>query len=260
MTDIEDLPATVDAFHRGRFHLVQPRRRGHRAGVDAMILAAAVPDGFEGRLADLGAGAGAAGLAVAARCEKARIVLFERDPVMLDHAHRTRAHAANAWLAERVDIRAADVALRGRERTAAGLEENGFDFAVMNPPFNAADDRVTPDTLRASAHVMRHGLFEDWLRTAAALVRPRGGLALIARPVSLTEIVDALKGRFGGAEIVPVHPREGEAAIRVVVRAWRGSRAGLRLMPPLVLHTGAGNAFTARADAISNGQATLLGD
>ncbi|RWH47878.1 MAG: methyltransferase, partial [Mesorhizobium sp.] len=38
-----DTPAhTVDAFHRGRFWLVQPRQ-GHRAGMDAMMLAAAVP-------------------------------------------------------------------------------------------------------------------------------------------------------------------------------------------------------------------------
>ncbi|TIT88992.1 MAG: methyltransferase, partial [Mesorhizobium sp.] len=55
-----DTPAhTVDAFHRGRFWLVQPRS-GHRAGMDAMMLAAAVPSSFAGRLADFGAGAGAA--------------------------------------------------------------------------------------------------------------------------------------------------------------------------------------------------------
>ena len=51
---------TVDIFHRGRFVLVQPKGAGHRSGVDAMILAASVPSGFSGLLADLGAGAGAA--------------------------------------------------------------------------------------------------------------------------------------------------------------------------------------------------------
>ena len=30
---------TIDAFHRGRFHLVQPKGGGHRSGVDAMLLA-----------------------------------------------------------------------------------------------------------------------------------------------------------------------------------------------------------------------------
>ena len=43
-------------------------------------------------------------------------------------------------------------------------------------------------------------------------------------------------GRFGNAEIVPVHPRADAAAIRVIVRAVRASRAAMRICPPLVLH------------------------
>ena len=71
LTDVE---TTLDAFHRGDFHVVQPSR-GHRSGMDAMMLAAAVPSSFAGRLADLGAGAGAAGLAVASRCTGWTVVL-----------------------------------------------------------------------------------------------------------------------------------------------------------------------------------------
>src|SRR5690606_91638 len=77
---------TLDAFHRGAFWLVQPARRGHRAGVDAMMLAAAVPGSFAGKLADLGSGAGAAGLAVAARCPCSTVTLIDRSPEMLDYA------------------------------------------------------------------------------------------------------------------------------------------------------------------------------
>ena len=39
------------------------------------MLAAAVPSSFAGRLADFGAGAGAAGLAVLSRCPDAEVVL-----------------------------------------------------------------------------------------------------------------------------------------------------------------------------------------
>ena len=74
---------TVDAFHRGRFFLVQPASGGHRAGMDAMMLAAAVPSTFTGRLVDFGAGAGAAGLAVLSRCSDAEAVLVERSPEMI---------------------------------------------------------------------------------------------------------------------------------------------------------------------------------
>lgn len=251
---------TLDAFHRGAFWLVQPARGAHRAGMDAMMLAAAVPGGFDGRLADLGAGAGAAGLAVAARCPAATVSLVERSPEMAGYARKTLAHPGNAQLATRVELIEADVTLRGAARRAAGLGDGAFGFAIMNPPFNDRRDRPSEGALRRDAHVMETGLFEDWLRAAAAIVRPGGGLALIARPASLADILAALAGRFGGARVVPVLPRIDRAAIRIVVRAARGSRAGLAIEPPLVLHEGPSHAFTARADAINNGRASLFGD
>jgi len=253
-------PHTVDAFHRGRFWLVQPERAGHRAGMDAMMLAAAVPTAFTGRLADFGAGAGAAGLAVISRCEGATALLVERAPEMAAFAEATLAHPANRHLAGRAAVLRADVTLTGKARAAAGLADNEFDFAIMNPPFNAAVDRATPDALKRQAHVMEDGLFESWVRTAAATVKPRGGLAVIARPASLRPLLDALAGRFGNAEILAVHPRPDRPAIRIVVRAVRGARGGLVLHPPLMLHVGPGHRFSERADAINNGLAPLFAD
>ncbi|MGQ2903429.1 MAG: tRNA1(Val) (adenine(37)-N6)-methyltransferase [Neoaquamicrobium sediminum] len=251
--------STLDAFHRGAFHLIQPRR-GHRAGMDAMMLAASVPGSFAGRLADLGSGAGAAGLAVATRCPDATVALVERDQEMADYARRSISHEANAGLRDRASVIEADVTLTGKARMTAGLADRAFDFALMNPPFNAAADRPSPDALRRSAHVMEDGLFERWLRTAAAIVRPRGGLSIIARPGSLPEILAAMQGRFGAAQILPIHPRTHEPAIRILVRALRGSRAGLTLMPALAIHEPTGRRFSQQADAINNGRATLFGD
>ena len=250
---------TVDAFHRGDFWVAQPAR-GHRSGMDAMMLAAAVPGDFAGRLADLGAGAGAAGLAVASRCPKAHVALVENEPAMVAFARRSIALPQNARLAGRAGIVEADVTLTGKARTAAGLAEDAFDFAIMNPPFNAGHDRPTPDALKRRAHVMEAGTLEAWVRTAAAIVKPRGGLAAIVRPVSLPALLDALAGRFGAARIVPVHPRAAAPAIRVIVRATRGSRKALSLEPPLVLHEATGHGHAARADAVCNGRASLFGD
>jgi tRNA1(Val) A37 N6-methylase TrmN6 len=251
---------TIDAFHRGNFWLVQPDGKGHRAGMDAMMLAAAVSSSFSGRLADFGAGAGAAGLAVASRCPQSKVVLVERSPEMADFAERSLAYSGNAHLADRVSVLVADVTLSGRERVAAGLTDSSFDYAIMNPPFNAHHDRKTPDALRRQAHVMEDGLFGQWIRSAAAVVRPRGGLAVIARPQSLQPILDALAGRFGSAEIVPVHARADTPAIRIIIRAVRASRAGLTLCPPLVLHDAGNDLFSPRADAINNGRASLFAD
>ena len=252
--------ASIDAFHRGRFFLAQPLHGGHRAGMDAMMLAAAVPSGFDGLVADLGSGAGGAGLAVLARCPRARALLVEREPAMADFARRTLELAANAGIAARASLLVADVSLAGRARAAAGLGDRSVDFAIMNPPFNAARDRQTPDPLRKAAHVMEAGLFERWIRTAAAILKPSGSMALIARPQSLAEILAAMPGRFGAVSIRPIHPRPDAAAIRVVVRGVRGSRKTLTLAAPLFMHDADGDRFSAEADAVGNGCAALFGD
>jgi tRNA1(Val) A37 N6-methylase TrmN6 len=251
---------TIDAFHRGRFHVVQPAKGAHRAGMDALVLAAAVPSDFSGVAMDFGAGAGAASLTVLSRCPAARAVLVEKSPEMAGFAAQTLALAENAQIAYRATLICADVTLTGKARHTAGLADRSADFVMMNPPFNDNRDRATPNDLRRQAHVADGALFESWLRSAAAVLKPRGGLALIARPASLDEILAAAKGRFGGIEVLPIHPTIDRSAIRIVVRAVRGSRAGLSILPPLILHEGAGNRPTARADAVINGQALLFAD
>ncbi|MEQ8481691.1 MAG: methyltransferase [Hoeflea sp.] len=247
----------MDAFHRGGFHLLQPEAEGHRAGLDAMLLAAAVPAGATGSLADLGAGAGAAGLAVASRLEGMQIVLVERAPRMAQCARMTINHPLNARLAPRVRVIEADVNLRGEARCAAGLADRAFDHVIMNPPFNSARDRTTPDDLKAQAHAMdTPDLFEQWLRTANAILKPGGQVSLIARPQSLADVLEGLKRRFGGIEITPVCPRVGDDAIRILVTAVKGSRARLLLCDRIVIHKGAGRDFSRLANDLANG----LGD
>ncbi|TRL39305.1 tRNA1(Val) (adenine(37)-N6)-methyltransferase [Rhizobium straminoryzae] len=245
---------TLDAFHRGRFHLLQPKNGGHRAGMDAMMLAALVADERPVRVADLGAGAGAAGLGVAARLPRAEVTLVERSPLMADYARRTLQLAENAFLADRVQVVEADVTLKGRARVAAGLPDDHFHHVIMNPPFNDGRDRRTPDALKAEAHAMTEALFEGWLRTAGAIMVPGGQLSLIARPESVGEILAACGRRFGGLELTAIHPRPGEDAIRLLVTAIKGSRARLKWRAPLVMHAQEGHAFTDFVDDLNNGR------
>jgi len=251
---------TIDAFHRGRFYLVQPAKGAHRAGMDALVLAASVPPGFAGLAADFGAGAGAAGLAVLSRCPDARVLLVERSPEMAPYAGLSLAHPGNAQLASRGKLLVADVALAGHARQAEGLADRSADFVLMNPPFNDRRDRATPAALKREAHVGEGDVFEAWLRSAAAILKPRGMVALIARPASIGPVLNALAGRFGGAELLGVHATEGKPAIRIVVRAVRGARGQPSLLPPLFLREPAGGQSTARAEAIASGQASLFDD
>ncbi|MCU0831018.1 MAG: methyltransferase [Rhizobiaceae bacterium] len=253
----DEAGTTVDAFHRGRFVLVQPARSGHRSGIDAMLLAACVPDGFSGSVVDLGAGAGAAGLAVLSRCPDARATLVENDALMAHCARLSLARPENRHLAPRGCVVEADVTLRGAARRGASLGDDAFDFAILNPPFNDARDRRTPDARKAAAHVMGGTMFEDWMRTVTAIVRPGGGFALIARPESLGVILPAIGRRFGGLRLRGVHPHQGAAATRLLVTGVKGSRARLTLLPPHVLHEKGRDAFLPEADAVNNGLSSL---
>lgn len=257
---IGGIETTVDAFHRGAFHLVQPARDAHRSGVDATVLAAAVPDGFSGTLADLGAGAGAAAFCVLDRCRAAKAVLYEVSPLMAECARAGLALAGNEHLRDRARVVEADVGLDGKAREEAGFPRDVYDWVIANPPFNDPKDRATPKAEKAGAHVMDGELLSRWIKTACAIARPGSGLSLIARPQSVVEILGAMKGRYGAVTVLPVHPRPSKPAIRIVVSGIKGSRKQMEFVPPLFLHDeDGGTKFSARAEAITNGRAPLAG-
>jgi len=246
---------TADAFHFGEFHVVQPKGRGHRSGMDAMLLAAMVTGSGPIKVADLGAGAGAAGMAVASRIEGAHVVLVERSTEMASYARKSMAHPLNARVAPRLSLIQADVTLKGKARVEAGLLDDVFDHVIMNPPFNDPGDRRAPDGLKAEAHAMDGDLFEDWIRTAGAIMKPGGQLSLIARPESVSNIIAACGKRFGGIEITFIHPREGESAIRLLASAIKGSRARLVVRAPLFMHPEGSHRFLPDIDDLNNGRA-----
>lgn len=251
------IETTVDGFYAGRFHLLQPKRRGFRAGLDSLLLAASLPATRQGPAADLGAGAGAAGLAAAVRCPGLRISLIENDSLMAELARRSVALPGNAALAARLTVVEADL-LGGRAaRLAAGLADGGFRTVLTNPPFHPAGGRRSPDALRDAARAVRGPRFlTEWIRTAAALLETGGLFAMIARPDGLEDILSAAANRLGDLRIVPVHSRAGHPAIRILVHARKGSRAMLSLLPPVVLNDAGGQA-TPLSRAIATGEAAI---
>jgi tRNA1(Val) A37 N6-methylase TrmN6 len=247
---------SIDGFHRGDFHAVQPVKSGHRAGSDALLLAAALPQGASGMLADLGAGSGVAALAALAMNEGLRATLVELDPLMVRCARETLALPINARLAARADVIEADIRLAGAKRIASGLANAAFDYVIANPPYYSPSERASPDTRRALAHQMEEGGLDAWTRTAAAILKPGGMLCLVWRPQQLAELLAALKGRFGAVAVMPLYPADGAPAGRIIVRAISGSRAPLVLLPGIVLHGEDGTA-TPIAESLLNGKARL---
>ena len=238
-----------DRLLGGRLALFQPAD-GHRAGTDAVLLAAAAAIGEGETFVDVGAGVGTVGLALALRCPTATGWLLEADPATADFARRNVA--ANG-VADRVDVVEADLFSRGADRPAV-LRPERADLVVTNPPFFAAGHvRASPHPTRAAAHVMGPWGHGEWLAAAAALLAPSGRLVMIHRPDALSALLAACEGRIGGVAVRAVQAREGADALRILLAGVKGSRAPLRLAPPLVLHRPDG-AFTAEAEAIHRGE------
>jgi tRNA1(Val) A37 N6-methylase TrmN6 len=242
---------TDDGFLAGRLRLRQTSH-GHRAGTDAVLLAAAAATETRGFVIDAGAGSGAVGLAAALRAPAARVSLIEIDP---EAAALARENIVDNALAARARLHEADL-LSAASRRAAGLVDEAADLVLTNPPFlDPARSRVSPDPRRALAHVAAGGL-EPWTRACLALLRPGGELAMIHRADALGECLASIGARLGALRVLPVAARAGEPATRILLRGVKGSKAPLALLSPLVLHEADG-AFTRQAEALARGESEL---
>ena len=205
-----DLETTHDAFLGGKVYVHQPRRGRHRAGLDAVYLAAALPDGTSGHVVDLGAGVGTAGFCAAARLSDIKVTLVEIDGTVLDLARRGLHDPANAAFAGRVSLLEADITAKGTLRHSAGLTPSMADHVIMNPPYYEAEKfRASPNTARAGAHMLDDRGLDPWARTATDIVREGGSLTVIFRADGLRELLDVLQGRFGAIDVIPLRPPAG---------------------------------------------------
>lgn len=222
---------TEDAFLGGQLRLKQ-KRSGHRAGHDAILLAAATEARAGDHVVDLGAGIGAAGLALARRVAGIRLSLVEIDPELAELARGNAA--ANAIAAEAIVL---DVAADAQVFAAHGLVPDSVDVVLMNPPFNdATRHRGSPDPARHIAHLATEETLDVWVHASRRILRSNGVLTLIWRADGIAEILAALSRGFGSLSILPVHGEAARPAIRVLVRALKGGRAPTRLLPGLVLN------------------------
>jgi tRNA1(Val) A37 N6-methylase TrmN6 len=244
---------TDDAVLGGRLRLRQPAR-GHRFGHDAILLAASTPAAAGEVAVDLGAGVGAAGLALARRVAGVTVRLVEIDPEL---AALAAENAARNGLGERVTAHALDVAAPAAQFAAAGLGPASADRVLMNPPFHPSGRaQGSPDARRRAAHLAAPGALATWVGSAARLLRVGGTLSAIHRADAMDALVGLLEPAFGALAILPVHPRPAAGAIRILVRAAKGARAPLRLLPGLVLNDDCGRP-AARAEAVLRDGAAL---
>jgi tRNA1(Val) A37 N6-methylase TrmN6 len=223
---------TDDAILGGKLRLLQPKR-GHRFGHDAILLAAAVDAKPGQSVVELGAGVGAASLALLARVPRLEAWLVEIEPALYELAAENIERNGFGRNARAVLL---DVAKPARSYASVGMDAGAFHHVLMNPPFNDPSHQSSPDSLRRNAHTGSEKLLQTWLRAAARLLRPQGTVTLIWRADGLPSVLTALKVDYGAIAVLPIHPRPDQPAIRIIVRGTKGSHAPLALRPPLTLN------------------------
>jgi tRNA1Val (adenine37-N6)-methyltransferase len=206
------------------------KRDGYRSGIEPVLLAAACPARPGERVLELGTGAGAALLCLAARVPGVGGTGVELDPALAALARRNLA--ANG-AADRVHI---------AERDAATFAADApLDHAISNPPWHDAASTPSPVPGRRRAKQAGSGVLAAWCAAAAGALRA-GGTLTLALPAALTgQAFTALADAgLGTPALFPLWPREGSPARLVLLQARRGNRGQARVLPGAVLHAGAG--------------------
>ena len=234
-----------ERFLGGRVEIRQPEN-GFRAGLDAVMLAAAVPAAGGEAVLELGAGAGTASLCLAARASCA-VTGLEIDPALV------------ALAAENADANRFQDRVRFMTGDVFNLpSELRRDFAhiLCNPPFHDAMGLASPDAARARA-LMDAGRLADWLAAGLKRTASGGTYTCILRADRMGEALAALPPT--GVRVLPLWPRAGQPAKRLIIQVRKGSGVAFALLPGLVLHREDGS-YTPEADAILRDGAALALD
>jgi tRNA1Val (adenine37-N6)-methyltransferase len=243
---------TEDRLLGGRVMLRQPRRGGLRAALDPVLLAAAVPARPGDRVLEAGCGTGAAFLCLAARVPGISVVAVEQDPAL---AALAAGNAAANGLAGRAEVLRGDVCDLALAR---GLEPR-IVHAFANPPWWPGGTPPPEARRRAATHGAPATTLLEWTRFLAAALPPGGSVTLVLPAARFDAGLAALAAAgCGSALVLPLWPRVGAPARRVLLQARLGRRGQCRIAPGLVLHGPSGHGFTTEAEAVLRDAAALV--
>jgi tRNA1(Val) A37 N6-methylase TrmN6 len=231
------METTCDGLLNRRVTIEQPAK-GYRVAVDTVLLAAAVPAHADDKVLELGCGVGGTMLCLAARVPDISITGVEIQPELVELC---RANIAHNGFDDRLNVSEGDATNQ--------FPFSGFDHVMINPPYHGeAQHDVSPNDMKRVANTST-GDLDKWIASAAHALKSSGTLILIHRADCLDDILIKLESTFGGAEVLPILPRDNALPKRVILRAYKGKTGLHKMVQPLILHKVEGG-YTDEAETI----------
>ncbi len=217
--------------------------QGFKFGMDAVLLSDFAARG--GRIdseycslsakaiCDLGTGTGIIPLLLAGKTDCSNITGVEIQPDMADMASRS---VELNGLSHRIRILCRDLRdLRDLNQTQ--------DIVTANPPYMKAGAGLS--NANPSVEMARHevcGGLEDFVHTAAMLLKQGGSLYMVYRPDRLTDLIAAMRQfKIEPKVLRMVTPSAGKAPNILLVKGVCGGRPGnLTILPELVVYNADG--------------------
>jgi len=223
---VDDESTSIDDFLGGAVRLIQPKQ-GYRVSMDTVMLAAAVPAVAGESVLEGGIGSAGAAICLARRVPGVTVHGIEMQDDMLSLAMRNVSHN---------DLEAYITIEKGCI-TNLSAPQSRYDHVMLNPPFLPAGKAVRPPAeSKGLAHMDSAASLKDWVRFAVHNAKNGGTVTIVYRADRVDEVIAHLHRRVGELTIMPLWPRAGAAAKRVIIQGRKGRHGAAHILPGLVLH------------------------
>ena len=214
---------TIDDFFDGKLKIAQPKS-GFRAGSDAVLLAA-VANPCTGKVLDVGCGVGTASICFAHNNIKAEIVAIDIQDELLELA------AENIANNEQKNIIVKKCCVSHNKP-----DYQTYNAVITNPPFFKDGHGVkSPNEIKQTANTGEVSL-DKWIDFCFLSLKDKGDFTIIFVADRLSELLYLMHERFGDIEVIPLYPKLGKDAKRVIIKAKKNTKGVTKLGAGIILH------------------------